>query len=418
MKKILFIDPIDKGYRNFLRLNNQFVKKNYETLLVHTTSFHHKIKEKETTIETLRIRDISYYKTNLIRKVIEKENPSIILIINLSFVFDRAIVNIAKKNNIKIVYLAHGSLTNPALYETARAKLDKQIKENISRIFSRKNFWGLINYLDSQKYGKKCTSFFQLISGIIRHASEYLTLPKFDKELDADLLLVYENKDKELLSVKMGFPHEKIIVVGNPEISLFIHSPLLEKEKFLSKIGVYTQRYAVYLDDGLVANKIWSKEEWYNHLLSIINILKDNGITLVIKLHPRTEISEHTSFFNNYTNNIVAVEDSDFKNLLYHCDFVISMYSSTIIYALLLHKKVFIPKWDNSCIELTNKYPDNIVTYCFSMNEFKNLIASDHNDVDTTNVDHYLKNNGIKTDINSICYIVDVINNLYLSLSN
>ena len=52
------------------------------------------------------------------------------------------------------------------------------------------------------------------------------------------------------------------------------------------------------------------------------------------------------------------------------------------------------------------------------MNEFKNLIASDHNDVDTTNVDHYLKNNGIKTDINSICYIVDVINNLYLSLSN
>lgn len=39
MKKILFIDPIDKGYRNFLRLNNQFVKKNYETLLVHTTSY-------------------------------------------------------------------------------------------------------------------------------------------------------------------------------------------------------------------------------------------------------------------------------------------------------------------------------------------------------------------------------------------
>ncbi|HHX69828.1 MAG TPA: hypothetical protein GX708_17505 [Gallicola sp.] len=72
----------------------------------------------------MRIRDISYYKTKLIRKVIEKEKPSIILIINLSFVFDRAIVKIAKKNNIKIVYLAHGSLTNPESFEYASHKLD------------------------------------------------------------------------------------------------------------------------------------------------------------------------------------------------------------------------------------------------------------------------------------------------------
>jgi len=89
-----------------------------------TSSFRHKIKENETTIENLRIRDISYYKTKLIRKVIEKEKPSIILIINLSFVFDRAIVKIAKKNNIKIVYLAHGSLTNPESFEYASHKLD------------------------------------------------------------------------------------------------------------------------------------------------------------------------------------------------------------------------------------------------------------------------------------------------------
>ena len=136
-KKILFIDPIDKGYRNFTRLNDNFVSKGFSTLLVHTSSFYYPISEKEKKIDSLLIRDISFYDTIYIKKVIEEEKPDIILMINLSFVFDRAIVNIAKKSNIKLVYLAHGTLINPNTYETASNKLDKLIKNNPKRIFRK-----------------------------------------------------------------------------------------------------------------------------------------------------------------------------------------------------------------------------------------------------------------------------------------
>lgn len=409
MKKILFIDPIHKGYYNFQRLNNKFIEHGYSTILVHTSSFYYGITSTEEQIDNLTVRDIRYYKTKLIRKVIEKEKPSIILILNLSFIFDRAIVNIAKKNNIKIVYLAHGSLINPSSYQIASNKLDKEIKNNTSRIFTKKNFWILVNYLDSQKKGNKIISLFNLIYGIIKHPSQYLTLAKYEKELDADLLMVYENKDKKHLTSNMNFPAGKIKVVGNPEITQFMQAPLLDRHTFISNVGIKSTEYAVYLDDGLVANKKWNREEWYEHLESIVGVLDKKNIQLVLKLHPRTDFNEHVSFFNKWFDNIIPVVDADFKNLLYHCDFAISHYSTTITYALLFNKKVIIPKWSKSSQYLNNKYPDNVVTYCYNIRDFEKTIIKNLKETDITNIENYLKENGIDKNRDSIELIVNNI---------
>lgn len=406
--KILFIDPIDKGYRNFLRLNGKFKERGYETLLVHTTSFHHPIKDKEYQIGGLILRDISYYKTKLFRKVIEQEQPALILIVNLSFVLDRAIVNIAKKKNIKIVYLAHGSLTNPTEFDKARENLDKKIKGNARRIFSKKNFYGLCNYLDSQKNKEKIPAFITLMKGIVAHPAQYLTLAKYDKELDVDLMMVYENKDKKLLTEKMNFPKDKIKVVGNPEISEFINLPIQEKETFISSIGIQTKDYVLYLDDGLVANKIWTRDEWYSHLISITNILQKRQMQLVIKLHPRVNLDEHMEFFIENKESIIPIVNADFKNLISHSKLVISHYSSTIVYALLFHKRVVIPKWTENSKSLTNKYPDGVVHYCQNINEFENEIRNyTINERGTENINKYLEEMGIDTSLNSIDLVVD-----------
>lgn len=407
--KVLFIDPIDKGYRNFLRLNNKFNENGYETLLVHATSFSHPIKDKEYIVNDLLIRDISYYNTKLFRKVIEKEAPSIILIINLSFILDRAIVNIAKRKNIKIVYLAHGSLTNPTEFDKARDDLDKEIKGNVKRIFSKKNFFGLLNYIDSKKIGVKSISFFKLMMGIVKHPAQYLTLAKFDKELDVDLLLVYENKDKILLSEKMNFPANKIKVVGNPEISEFVNLPVLEKKPFLASIGMSDIRYAVYLDDGLVANKIWTDDEWYSHLISIAHILKGQQILLIVKLHPRMDLSLHEEFFLEYKDSIIPVMDIDFKNLLYHASFVISHYSSTVIYALLFNKKVIIPKWDENSRKLSNKYPEDVVKYSYNLCDIENETQEKTSNDRNVNINKFLENMGINVTVNSIDLVIKEI---------
>lgn len=406
--KVLFIDPIDKGYRNFLRLNNKFKESGYETLLVHATSFHHPIKDKEYLIDGLLLRDISYYKTKLFRKVIEREKPSIILIVNLSFVLDRAIVNVAKRKNIKIVYLAHGSLTNPTEFDNARDNLDKEIKGNVKRIFSRKNFFGLLNYIDSKKMGEKSISFIKLMVGIVKHPAQYLTLAKYDKELDVDLLLVYENKDKILLTEKMNFPANKIQVVGNPEINGFINLPILEKKKFASSIGIQSGNYVVYLDDGLVANKIWTRGEWYEHLTSIARILEKKQMKLVVKLHPRVNLDEHSVFFSENKKLIIPILDVDFKNLLYHSEFVVSHYSSTIVYALLFYKKIIVPKWTENSKALMNKYPKNIVVYCENIIKFEQEVEnSEISNRNVESINAFLKENGIDISLDSIDLIVN-----------
>lgn len=407
IQKILFIDPIDKGYRNFLRLNAKFKERGYDTLLVHASSFHQPIKDVEYQIEGLLLRDISYYKTKLFRKVIEREKPSIILIVNLSFVLDRAIINVAKEKNIKIVYLAHGSLTRPSEFDKARENLDKKIKGNARRIFTKKNFYGLLNYIDSQKQKEKYSAFIKLIKGILAHPAQYLTLAKYDKELDVDLMLVYENKDKRLLTEKMNFPENKIKVVGNPEISEFINLPIQDKDKFMSNIGIQTNSYAVYLDDGLVANKIWSRDEWYNHINSIRNVLQEKQMQLVLKLHPRVNLNEHQIFFLENKSSIIPLVDVDFKNLLYHSKLVISHYSSTVVYALLFYKKVIIPKWTQNSKALTKKYPDNIVYYCQNIKGFEHEINNRINEENVENINKYLKEMGINTSLNSIDLIVD-----------
>lgn len=417
IQKILFIDPIDKGYRNFLRLNAKFKERGYDTLLVHASSFHQPIKDVEYQIEGLLLRDISYYKTKLFRKVIEREKPSIILIVNLSFVLDRAIINVAKEKNIKIVYLAHGSLTRPSEFDKARENLDKKIKGNARRIFSKKNFFGLLNYLDSHKAGKKFISFIKLMIGIMKHPAQYLTLANYEQELDVDLMLVYEKKDKVLLSEKMNFPANKIKVVGNPEISEFFNLPLHDKSDVLSMTGINTENYVVYLDDGLVANKIWDKDEWYNHLLSIAEITNKQQMQLVVKLHPRMNLNDHMEFFNSNKQTIIPIIDTDFKNLLSCSILVISHYSTTIVYALLFKKKVIIPKWSDASRLLSNKYPQDIVSYCYDISIFEEEVCNYNlKENDINNIMSFLEEMGVNTKVNSINLIVDsVISDLKLS---
>ena len=221
--------------------------------------------------------------------------------------------------------------------------------------------------------------------------------------------MVYENKDKKHLTSNMNFPAGKIKVVGNPEITQFMQAPLLDRHTFISNVGIKSTEYAVYLDDGLVANKKWNREEWYEHLESIVGVLDKKNIQLVLKLHPRTDFNEHVSFFNKWFDNIIPVVDADFKNLLYHCDFAISHYSTTITYALLFNKKVIIPKWSKSSQYLNNKYPDNVVTYCYNIRDFEKTIIKNLKETDITNIENYLKENGIDKNRDSIELIVNNI---------
>lgn len=399
MKKILYVDIWDKGYRNFTRIDDTFKKNGYTSLLVHTGSFFNNDVTAEEYKEDLLVRDICFYKTILIKKVLEVEKPDVVIILNLSFVFDRSVVNICKWNNIKLVYLSHGKLISSGFVEEEAEKLDNTIKKSLSRIVSKKNLFVLLNYLSSLNGGKIFLNPIKLFWGILKEPSNYLTFAKYDEELDADLVLVYTEDDRDLLVNKFGFQDKKIKIIGNPEITKFLSAPTLLKLEFLKTLGFHQDiNYLVYLDDGFANDKSISVDEWYSSLSEIVRITDSLGLMLIMKLHPRTNREEHLAFFES--KNIISVIDCDFKNLLVHSDFVVSHLSTTITYALIFNKNVFIPYWGKFA-ELWKNYPENVVKYCYSPLEFKESILLNTNG-NQDNIQSYLLDNGIDIKVNSI----------------
>ena len=189
MKKILYYDTWDLGYRNFLRLDPSFKKRGFETILLHTSSLTRKKVETEKDIHGIQAKDISFYKTLRLKKVIKKENPDVIIMLNLSFLIDRAIVSICKKLNIQVYYLAHGKLIPTENISGTKKIIQKNFKKNIFQKISKKNFYSVYNYFIENK---SISFFFKLL----KNPSLYTVFPKYSKELDVNGSFVYYPNEK------------------------------------------------------------------------------------------------------------------------------------------------------------------------------------------------------------------------------
>jgi hypothetical protein len=379
MKKILYYDNWDKGYRNFLRLDSLFKEKGYETLLLHTSSFINEDALVEKQIDGLNFRDISHYKTLRLKKIIEIENPSAIIMLNLSFMIDRAIVEICKELKIKLFHLSHGMLIPGDSINIVKKTIKESNKKNFLSKFNKKNRYALYNYLIEIKSFSKTVNFF--LSAIKNH-TEYTLFPKYTSELEVDKSFVFYPSDYDVMVKEFGFPKDKVSVVGNPELDLFYNSKIKDKTDFcLNELDLEQTNYIAYFDDGLSEVHDWNNAKWMLFLNDINDVVIKKEHQLIIKLHPRRNISECVSFFNE--KNIKYILDIDFKNFIYHSQFVVSHFSSVIVYALLLNKKIKSPRWDVSK-GLEEKYPAEIVDYYYSKNDFKETFLNTDTNVNST----------------------------------
>jgi len=368
-KKVLYFDNWDKGYRNFLRLDVKFKEKGYDTILLHTSSLIDKDVVAEKQIEGLKLRDISYYRTKRLKKMILKENPSIIIMLNISFIIDRAIVKICKDLNISVFHLSHGKLIPKESIDIVKSAVKKSSKGNLLSKISKKNIFAGYNYFIELKSIKKIASFF---IKAVKNPMEYTLFPKFSSELEVKKSLVYYPSDYDIMINEFGFPKDMVKVVGNPELDIFYNSIIIDRELFLSEyLGTISNKYIAYIDDGLALIYGWDTNKWLLFLKDLNETLKSKELKLVIKLHPRREITDCIDFFEE--NDIKYFYDIDFKNFIHHSLFVVSHFSSVIVYALLLNKKVKSPRWGLSN-GLEEKYPQGVVYYYYDKQDFKESI--------------------------------------------
>jgi hypothetical protein len=400
MKKILYFDNWDKGYRNFLRLDAKFKENNCETVLLHTTSWGEKNTKKEKVVENLIFRDISYYNTCRIKKCILQEKPTAIIMLNLSFIIDRTIIKICKKLSIEVFYLSHGMLIPIESINDFKASVIKN-KSLLSRV-NKNNIYRVFNYIIELKSISKIIIFFR---NAIKTPTEYSIFPKYSYELDVKKAFVYYPSDFNTMVNEFGFPKNKIEIVGNPELDSFYNTKIKDKKEFcVNELNIETENYIAYFVEGLSDGNNWVTKKWILFLDDLNQAITKKEHQLVIKLHPRRDITNCISFFNN--NNIKYILDVDFKNFIYHSKFAVSHFSSVVLYALLLNKKVKSPRWGIS-IGIEEKYPKEIVEYFYSKRNFENTFLEVNVNKETTE-DYLLKSVG-KVDGKSIDRIVNSI---------
>lgn len=406
--KILFFDYWLKGVANFNRLMPELKKQcpNVEVKMLHIGSWKEKQDTTITQHEGFRSYDISYYNTWSLFKILKKESPDVLVMLNLCYLLDKSLIIFCRNLGIKTVYLAHGQyLVN------AKERISSLNKQNHPKsIFSKVRIDTinvLRNYFLATLLEHRPINFIKSLIAMVRDPLSMTLNSTFTDELDADRKLVYYKSDKQMIMEQRKFPDKNIFVVGNPELDAFINNSLIPRDVFLQQTNLSDKPYLLYLDDGYVQAKLMTTEDWHAHLSEIAKITRKANMQLVIKIHPRTSFSEHSIFFSK--EGIVAFsKEVDFKSLIAYSHTVTSFVSTTISFALLLNKRVISPRWGITK-NIMHNYPDNVIHYSENATDFADWLT---NNIPCNTVDNYINNTLGIVDGKAIPRIINQIKSL------
>lgn len=379
--KVLFFDYWLKGVANFERLVPEFQKhENIELKMIHVGSW----KESQQIIinrhKGFVSYDINYYHTYSLYKVLKREKPNVIVMLNLYYLLDKSLVTFCKKLGIKVVYLSHGRLGDDS--KQISDFLKKDLKQRLLSKIRIDTLAVLYNYMLSTFISGKPLRFVRSLYKLCQDPASMTLFSTYTTELAADKILLYYEGDKDILISKRQFPDKNIYVVGNPELDMFIQSPVKDKHLFCASMKIKPENYLLYLDDGFVQSRLMTTEVWYQLMMDLNRICVKHEMKLVVKLHPRTDIDVHRPFFEK--NRILALKQVDFKNIIEHAVAVTSLVSTTISLALIAQKRIISPRW-GAFGDIDINYPSDVICYSYSAEDFENqLLSTESTNISTT----------------------------------
>lgn len=330
--KVLYYDCWLLGYKYVLKIDKYFSLNNHERKIIHTSDWYNYDyidAKNELEIQNIEVINAKEYNNNLL-DAIKNINPTVLISFDIESLIDRSIVLICKKLNIPIIYLAHGNIAGS--HGIGAYKLNTiYLKKFMLRLY--RNFKYIIpNYINAKtnngyNYFETIKSLFILFSN---PGANIFLGQKFTNEIDANLFLVYNINDKKFLIDHKKVNPKKIKIIGDPNI--FGYSELISNSS--------NQKYVLYIDDGYVNNNFWTVSEWYTYLKIINEKIRDLGLILKIRLHPRTNEVLHKKFLGE---NKIEICRLDLLNSINNSTFCINISSSCVFSCILLNKIVFAP---------------------------------------------------------------------------
>lgn len=374
--KILFFDYWLKGVVNFTRLA-PIIEELYpgaELKMLHTASWQLDNVDVENDHGLFKSFDSDFYGTSSLYRILKKELPDVVVTLNNYFLLDKAVNIFCRKLGIKVIYLSHGRLGSKRLAFSLPSA-----KRNVKKLpkFNRMNRNMLWNYFLASLMEWKPQRFFTSVYKLFKKPATMLTHSLYNDELKTDGNLVYYKSCRDVLIDERCFPSDEVKVMGNPELDDFINAPTLSADDFYNKTGMTPGGYVLYMDDGTIQSGVLTEPDWKGHIKELNSMLKEQGLKLVIKFHPRTDVESLKQFITE--EDIVPLNSNEnLKGLVFYSHVVISLYSTTITYALYMRKPVLSPRWGVT-EHLERNYPDEDVRYITTAKDFSDAVKTIEN---------------------------------------
>lgn len=339
-------------------MNEELKKLGHETMLLHVGSFREACKEKDE-IGNITCVDISFFGTNYIYETLLAIKPDVVISLNTTGVMDRSLILSCRDIGIKTIYLMHGAIpVGDSLNQYIEIKKEYH-KSIIIKIKKIKYYLQFVipNYLFTlyKVDGRKIYSFFflKVLYSYFRNPTLSQFRPNYTEELIHDKCLVFANSYINYFK-ELGYENSRIKVVGYPQYdNLFNklnHSKFVDLNNLPVEVLETVQKgkkYAVYLEEAFVENgnfRGWTNEYRNEHLTEVANRLREEGIFLVVKLHPQVSLNNARI----ESNNVFVIDKTDLNTLIYYSYFCIVHFSTTINIPIIYNKPIMIPTWGKS----------------------------------------------------------------------
>jgi hypothetical protein len=379
MADIIFFDYWTRGIRHFKKISVELAQQNITTLLLHTASWRGdldieniKINKYEECIEGIVCRDIMYYENSIVN-ALKKEKPKAVILLNVQ-TEDRIIIRYCRSNNIKTIYLMHGTLINDTKLSSITMDSAFGIKDRLIRFkkyrilikeyfraFNQKNIFGFLSLEYFSYFIKLFLSPGRVIYNIWKFKDSY-----------PDIALVYTQSDFDLFITKMGYPAHKVRVVGNYNLDEVFEKVNTSGTYDLIKSNFNLPndaKYILYIEGGFFTTTYsipgWTLENIANEIRNICNTISQFNLFLIVKLHPSSNYLNLEQRINDI-KNLKITRDFDITYLNMNALAVFGQSSSVLRIPLLIKKPLFILSLE----------PLNLIFHEYIDNNFGELIDS------------------------------------------
>ncbi len=343
--KIIFIIPTGEEAELVYPLYIELVKRGHEVINIETgnicCSKDTKMPAKSLQELGMVYKSIYSYRTRSAAKILQIENPDIIIIGSDQEYLRRTFVYASKQLGIPclLIDVAFGSNIFKGHWITIRRTLYRFFYYPL--IILNKYLYILKTVIDL-KWGIN-----KILHMIIKDIKEAFVIEDARGMYGCDMIFVAGNWEKEVL-VDRGVNPKNIFVTGNPRMTALLQERNIDNErKIREELGIGENNRIILLHTSAqVEHGRWSlsmRKMFINKVIDSISPLLNDNTKLILRIHPVESYTEYQEIIKGRKENIILCKGNSFVDIINMSDVIIfGAYSMMVLEATALGKVVIL----------------------------------------------------------------------------